>query len=158
MTAQPTTHPDLYSERFASKQAMDAERPVPRAEPTPAAGRSSLADLQREWQQARRDVVQKTPPTPRPQPAPAVPEPPALEPHTASEPIRHWHDAAACASHPGVTDHHRGPIAEAALGLCAACPVVAECLAWAQSERDFEGVAGGRTFTPRKTRTKETAA
>lgn len=67
-----------------------------------------------------------------------------------------WHDRAACNGAPerdahtmvspggGNTDAHDRKMIEQ---YCDACPVLAQCAAWAVREVDFVGIAGGRRWT-----------
>lgn len=61
-----------------------------------------------------------------------------------------WADRAACAGHPELTDERTKLRARQALELCRQCPVVEQCRAWADTERTYVGVAGGRVYTERR--------
>lgn len=62
-----------------------------------------------------------------------------------------WSTRAACAGHPELTDERTKRGARRALELCAGCPVIAQCRAWADSEATYVGVAGGRVYVERRT-------
>lgn len=67
-----------------------------------------------------------------------------------------WPARAACASTPSLVDHTRPPEVWKALELCASCPVMVQCLEWAESEPDYVGVAGGVVWTSKRRRRRST--
>jgi WhiB family transcriptional regulator, redox-sensing transcriptional regulator len=62
-----------------------------------------------------------------------------------------WREQALCAGHPHpalwFSDDHRD--VAAATAICRACPVLAECLDWAVSTSQHDGVWGGMTPSQR---------
>lgn len=82
-------------------------------------------------------------------PAPRPARPATTRPRSIGRPMS-WVQEAACAGQPGIADHTSGPKVQKALALCAGCPVIAECSAWADTQFPyFDGVAGGRIIQPR---------
>lgn len=65
----------------------------------------------------------------------------------------YWQEAAACANSPEVDKAQLTgyPSREVARDLkqryCNHCPVIAQCLTWAQNDYAFSGIAGGKLFT-----------
>lgn len=60
-----------------------------------------------------------------------------------------WMMRASCAAQPGLMDATTAPEVFDALAVCATCPVVQQCRAWANTEEHFIGVAGGKVYTDR---------
>lgn len=62
-----------------------------------------------------------------------------------------WQLRAACGADPKLMSETQAPRVFDALAVCSnGCPVVAQCRAWADSEREYVGVAGGRVYTERQ--------
>lgn len=61
-----------------------------------------------------------------------------------------WTTGAACIGRPDLTDQRGARKAREALELCAHCPVMDACRAWADSEDNYVGVAGGRVYSERR--------
>lgn len=68
----------------------------------------------------------------------------------ATDPLA-WSATALCNGRPELTDQRCKRQAERALALCRQCPVMDQCRAWADSERNYVGVAGGRVYGERRT-------
>lgn len=62
-----------------------------------------------------------------------------------------WSAEALCNGRPELTDQRCKRQAQRALTLCQSCPVMTQCRAWADGERDYVGVAGGRVYGERRT-------
>jgi hypothetical protein len=60
-----------------------------------------------------------------------------------------WQSKAACGSNPKLMDVTRDPEIFEAVKVCATCPVKTECRLWADQEKSYVGVAGGRIYTTR---------
>lgn len=58
-----------------------------------------------------------------------------------------WQAAAVCRDNPQLIDATRVPEVWDGLRLCASCPVIEQCRAWAESETDYVGIAGGQVYT-----------
>lgn len=58
-----------------------------------------------------------------------------------------WQAQAHCQDNPRLIDATRVPEVWDGLRLCADCPVIAQCRAWAEAETDYVGIAGGRVYT-----------
>ena len=57
-----------------------------------------------------------------------------------------WQAAAVCVENPRATDAETPQETSTALAMCGRCTVVAQCRAWADSEPQFMGVAGGQVY------------
>lgn len=57
-----------------------------------------------------------------------------------------WQKHAVCVADPRATNGETPRDIARAQAMCQRCPVLAQCRAWADSERDFEGVAGGLVY------------
>lgn len=57
-----------------------------------------------------------------------------------------WQAAAVCVEDPRATNAETPQETSTALAMCGRCTVVAQCRAWADSEPQFMGVAGGRVY------------
>jgi hypothetical protein len=68
-----------------------------------------------------------------------------------------WRGEAACIGFARQMSATQGLAAQQALARCWACPVVEDCLRWAESETSFSGVAGGRVFQPRSVERRDRA-
>lgn len=68
---------------------------------------------------------------------------------SAADPML-WAARAACIGKPELTDQKGRRKARRALDLCAQCPVMEQCRAWADNERSYVGVAGGRVYVEKR--------
>lgn len=57
-----------------------------------------------------------------------------------------WQRYAVCTADPRATNGETQRDIARAQAMCQRCPVLAQCRAWADSELDFEGVAGGLVY------------
>lgn len=68
-----------------------------------------------------------------------------------------WQFYAACAGKDAATmSATRPPLVWEALAICAQCPVVAQCREWAEGETEYVGVAGGASYTSRRSSRRST--
>jgi hypothetical protein len=68
--------------------------------------------------------------------------------------VAEWQERAACKGHPeawifDATIRDDPAVWLRAGHICAKCPVSTECAEWAQTEREYDGIAAGWVWRPR---------
>jgi WhiB family redox-sensing transcriptional regulator len=63
-----------------------------------------------------------------------------------------WQKHAVCVADPRATNGETKRDIARAQAMCQRCPVLSQCRAWADSELDFEGVAGGLVYGDRRSK------